>query len=45
MSRKQNKTSGITVNNIFKSKDNDKIKKNINIAFVFILNNKSTKSL
>ena len=41
MNTKQNKTSRITVNNYFKSKDKEKIKENVNIAFAYILNHKS----
>ena len=41
MSSKQKKTSGITVNNYFKSEDKEKIKENVNIAFVYILNHKT----
>ena len=41
MSSNQKKSSGITVNNIFKSKDKEKIKENANRAFVYILNHKS----
>ncbi len=41
MDTKQTKTSRITVNNYFKSKDKEKIKENVNIAFAYILNHKS----